>query len=133
MSLKTLIMIMALFSLIWGTGFLLLPIQMWAMYGINLDITGVYMARELGSIFFMLGVILWFARNDTGSQSLQAIVLGLFVGNTIGFVVSLIGQLTAGINALGWVAVAAYFLLALGFGTHLLKPTKARVRARHVS
>jgi hypothetical protein len=90
------------------------------------------MARMLGTVFFMLGVILWFARDDPGSQSLRAIILGLFVGNSIGFVVSLVGQLSSGITALGWMAVGAYLLLGLGFGYYLIIPESTVVRARQV-
>ena len=53
---------------------------------------------------------------------MRAITTGLFIGNVIGFIASLIGQFTAGITLLGWVAVVAYLLLALGFGYFLLKP-----------
>ena len=55
MKLSTLIFIMAVFSLVWGAGFLLLPVQVWSLYGVELDLGGIYMARELGTVFFMLG------------------------------------------------------------------------------
>jgi hypothetical protein len=130
MNLKTLIIIMGVFCLVWGAGFLLFPVQLWSLYGIQLDSGGIYMARMLGTVFFMLGVILWFARDDPGSQSLRAIILGLFVGNSIGFVVSLVGQLSSGITALGWMAVAAYLLLGLGFGYYLIIQGSTVLRAR---
>jgi hypothetical protein len=132
MKLKTLIVIMSLFSLVWGAGFLLLPVQLWSLYGVALDSQGIYMARMLGVVFFMLGLILWFARNDPGSQSSRAIVLGLFAGNLIGFVVSLVGQLSSGISALGWMGVASYLLLGLGFGYYLLKPASGSVKVEQV-
>ena len=122
MKLKTLIVIMALLCLVWGAGFLLLPVQMWSLYGIDLDAAGIYIARELGSVFFMLGLILWFARNDPGSQSLRAIVIGLCLGNLIGFIVTTIGQLTTEVSALGWVGAGMWLMLALGFGYYLLNP-----------
>jgi hypothetical protein len=132
MKLKTLIVIMSLFSLVWGAGFLLLPVQLWSLYGVALDSQGIYMARMLGVVFFMLGLILWFARNDPGSQSSRAIVLGLFAGNLIGFVVSLVGQLSSEISALGWMGVASYLLLGLGFGYYLLKPANGSVKVGQV-
>jgi len=126
MKLNTLIIIMALLSLLWGAGFILLPGPMWSMYGLTLDSSGTYVSRELGTIFFMLGVILWFARNAPGSQALRAIVLGLFIGNALGFVVTLIGQFSSGVNAMGWVGAMLYLLLALGFGYYALKaPSEA--------
>jgi xanthine/uracil permease len=128
-----LILVMGLFCLVWGAGFLLLPVQMWSLYGVPLDSQGVYMARMLGVVFFMLGLILWFARNDPGSQSSRAIVLGLFAGNLVGFIVALVGQLSAGISALGWLGVASYLFLGLGFGYFLLKPAGREMRVGPVS
>lgn len=73
------------------------------------------MSRQLGTLFMMLGLILWFAKGDKGSVALHAIVLGLFIGNALGFILGLIGQLTVEVSALGWVGVLSYLLLALGF------------------
>ena len=126
MKLNTLILIMALLSLFWGAGFILLPGLMWSMYGLTLNSSGIYISRELGTIFFMLGVILWFARNAPGSQALRAIVLGLFIGNALGFIVTMIGQFSSGVNAMGWVGAGLYALLTLGFGYYTLKaPSEA--------
>lgn len=118
---KILIMVMAIMSLVWGIGFILIPKFFWSLYGIALDSQGIYMSRQLGTLFVMLGLILWFAKEDKGSVALHAIILGLFIGNTLGFILGLIGQLTIEISALGWVGVLSYLLLALGFGYILLK------------
>src|SRR4030042_1201713 len=122
MKLNTLVVIMALLSLIWGAGFILVPTFFWSLNGLALDAGGVYMSRQLGVVFFMLGMILWLARNVQDPVALRAIAAGLFIGNTIGFVVALIGQFSAGISVLGWVGVVSYFMLALGFGYYLVKP-----------
>ena len=129
MKLNILVLIMALFSLVWGAGFILVPVVALSLYGLSLNAGGVYISRELGTVFFMLGMILWFARKDPGSQALRGIVLGLFVGNAIGFVVTLIGQLSTEVSVLGWVGVLAYFLLALGFGYYSIKPPSRTISA----
>ncbi len=121
MKVKTLIIIMALLSLIWGIGFILMPKFFWSLYGLSLDTGGVYMSRQLGVVFFILGLVLWLARNTQEALAVRAISLGLFVGNILGFVVALIGQFSAGISLLGWVGVACYLLLAAGFGVFLLR------------
>lgn len=122
MKLKTLLVIMALFSLIWGAGFILVPTFFWSLYGLALDAGGVYMSRQLGVVFFMLGLILWLARNEHSPVALRAMTIGLFSGNVLGFGVALVGQFSARISMLGWVGIASYFLLALGFGYYLAKP-----------
>lgn len=121
MKLTTLIVIMAVFSLVWGAGFILVPAFFWSLYGLDLDTGGVYMSRQLGVVFLMLGLILWLARGTRHPEALRAITLGLCVGNALGFVVAFYGQLTAGISALGWMGVACYLLLGLGFGYYLVK------------
>ena len=121
MKLNTLILIMAILCLIWGIGFILLPVFFWSLYGLTLDAGGVYMSRQLGVVFFILGLILWLARKTQDSGALRVITIGLFIGNMLGFVVALIGQFSAGISVLGWVGVVSYFLLALGFGYYLVK------------
>jgi hypothetical protein len=118
---KILIIIMAIFSLVWGVGFILTPKFFWSLYGIALDSQGVYMSRLLGTLFFMLGLILWLAKGDPGSIALRAILIGLFIGNALGFILALIGQLTVDISALGWVGVLSFLLFALGFGYTLIK------------
>ena len=75
------------------------------------------MTQLFGAAFILLSILLWFARNAPGSDvALRAIVLAVFVGDTIGFIVALLGQLAKVANALGWITVALYLLLALGFG-----------------
>jgi hypothetical protein len=112
MKLNTLIVIMALLSLIWGAGFIIVPTTFWSLYGLTLDVGGVYMSRQFGVVFFMLGMILWLARKGQGRVALRAMTIGLFCGNALGFVVALIGQFSARISMLGWVGVISYFLLA---------------------
>ena len=123
MKVKTLMLIMALLCLLWGVGFILFPAPFWALYGLTLDEGGIYMARQLGVVFGMLGLVLWLVRDDVEARALRGIALGLCIGNALGLVVALYGQLTAGISALGWLGVVTYLLLALGFGYCLLKPT----------
>lgn len=121
MKLTTLILIMALLSLVWGAGFILLPGPMWLMYGLILDASGIYVSRELGAIFFTLGVVLWLARNYLELHTQRAIAIGLFIGNVLGFIVTLVGQFSTGVNAMGWVGAVLYLLLALGFGYYALR------------
>lgn len=127
MKLNTLIVIMALLSLIWGAGFILIPTFFWSLYGLALDAGGEYMSRQLGVVFFMLGLILWLARKEQSPVALRAMTIGLFCGNVLGFVVALIGQFGAGISMLGWVGIVSYFLLALGFGYYLVRPVDSHI------
>ena len=58
----------------------------------------------------------WFARDAGESKARRGIVIALFVGDVLGFIVALLGQLSGVLNALGWSTVALYLLFALGYG-----------------
>ena len=74
------------------------------------------MAQLLGAALLGFAVILWLCKDAEDSSVRQAILLGLFVAEAVGFVVALIIQLGGSINALGWSTVIIYLLAALGFG-----------------
>jgi hypothetical protein len=116
MKLGTLMVIKAIIVIVFGIGFVAVPAAVLSYYGVTLDPVGVYMTRLFGAAFILLGILLWFARRDSGSPALRAIVLGVFIGDLIGFVVTLSGQISGIFNPLGWLNVALYFLLTLGFG-----------------
>ena len=107
----------AVIVVVFGIGFVLMPTNIMAFYGLTLNPGGAVMAQLFGASFILLGILLWFAKNAPSSDvALRAIVLAVFVGDAIGFIVALLAQLSGMMNALGWVTVALYLLLALGFG-----------------
>jgi hypothetical protein len=124
MKLNTLILIMAVLSLVWGAGFLLVPAYFWSLYGLELDAGGVYIARMLGVIFFTLGLVLWLVRKELSPAAQRLVGAGLFIGNSLGFAVVLLGQFSADISAMGWVGAVSYLFLAVGFGWYALRPAR---------
>lgn len=117
MKLSSLMAIKAIIVAVFGIGFVLTPATVMSFYGVTLDAGGVYMTQLFGAAFILLGVLLWFARAASASDvALRAIVTAVAVGDAIGFLVALLAQLSGVVNALGWVTVALYLLLALGFG-----------------
>jgi hypothetical protein len=115
MKLWHLMIIKAVICLAFGLGMVLIPSTLMDLYGMALGAEGLLMTRLLGCSFLLLATLLFLARKDPGSDSLTAIVLGVIVGDTIGFVVALVGQISGVVNALGWTTVLIYLLLALGF------------------
>jgi hypothetical protein len=120
MRISYLFIIGAVLALVFGLGFVLLPEQLLSIYGITTDPGGILTARLFGTALVGVGVLNWFARNADESDARRAIVLGLFVLNALGFIVLLLAQLAGVVNGLGWVNVAIYLLLALGFGYFLM-------------
>ena len=124
MKLGTLMLVTAIVAGLFGIGFVLAPAQVLAPYGVEANAQMEQLGGLFGATLILLAVLTWSARNAPDSPARQAIVLGIFVGEAIGFVVSLMGQLEGVMNALGWstVAIYAFFTLAYGYFQFLAKP-----------
>lgn len=116
MKLKNVMFAKALVCLFFGIPLLFIPAQLMRLYGLELDFSGMVMARLYGAA--MLGNLLltWWAREDNGSISQTAIILQMFLYNGIGFVITLMATLTEVMNAFGWTAVGIYLFFMVGFG-----------------
>lgn len=121
MTLKNWMIAKAVIVLVFGIGFVILPETLLSFYGTSVGQGGILMSRLFGQAFILLGILLWFARNTTESTTQRAFVLAVFVGDVIGFIITLMGQLSNTMNVLGWLNVALYLVLALGFGYFLIR------------
>ena len=115
MKLSNFLIVKAIISLIFGLGFVFVPSVLMSIYGVTLDAGGALVGQMLGAALTGIGLICWFAR-AADKQALQAITQSLFIGDSIGFIVTLIAQLAGTMNALGWLTVAIWLFLALGLG-----------------
>jgi hypothetical protein len=115
MKLSSFLTAKAIISLVFGIGFVAIPAAVWSMYGVTLDPVGILMTRFVAACLIGIGLICWITRN-ADFNTLKGITLSLFIGDTIGFIVALSGQLGGLMNTLGWIIVAIWFLLALGLG-----------------
>ena len=116
MKLNMFMTIVAVAAGLFGLGFIFSPEQILSFYGAAPNESANYMAQLFGAALLGIAVILWLCKDAEDSPVRQAILLGLFVVEGVGFVVTLITQLGGGINALGWSTVIMYLLFALGFG-----------------
>jgi len=124
MKLSTLFTANAIFAAILGLAFVSMPEIAMSFFGVTLGPGGVYVARLLGGVLLGVAVLTWSARNAGESEARKAIILSRLVCETLGFIVTLLGQLTGVVNALGWLTVAITLLFALGFGYfQFMKPS----------
>ena len=121
MRIKHLMIVKAIVCLGFGLPMLLVPLQLMAVYGLELDLNGVVLARLYGGALLGNTLLTWFTRNDTGSKSLHAAVLYLFVYDGINFLVTLLATLSGIMSIMGWSAVAMYLFFTLGFGYALFR------------
>ncbi len=117
MKLSTLMVINTFISAVFGIAFVLIPWQVFSLYGV-VQPTPVlnYVGQLFGVSLVTFSVLTWSARNADASDARKAIVLAFFIGDGIGFIIALIAQLGGVVNTLGWSTVAIYLFLALGFG-----------------
>ena len=116
MKLGTFISIHSILLFLFGLGFLLIPAWMLFVYGTSTNSTGLLTARVFGIGNIQLSIIMWASRNDVGSKILKTLVLLLFIGNALAFMLALQAQISVVFNALGWTNVVLYLLFACGYG-----------------
>ena len=106
MKLNIFMAIVAVVAGLFGLGFVFIPQQVLSFYGAAPDVTANYMAQLFGAALLGFAAILWLCKDAEDSPVRQAILLGLFVAEGVGFVIALKTQLGGGINALGWSTVS---------------------------
>ncbi|MFC2036667.1 hypothetical protein ACFLYD_01680 [Chloroflexota bacterium] len=126
MKLSTLMVVKAVVCLGFGIALLAIPGPLMSLYGITLDEGGILVARLYGASLMGNLMLTWFSRNDPGSEALRAAVLGLFVYDAVGLIVTLIAMFSGVMNALGWSVVAIYLVFTVGYGYfQFVKPSKS--------
>jgi hypothetical protein len=115
MKLPTFLSIVGLVSILFGIGFVAVPAEVLAQYGVAPDSHTIFMSRLFGAALIQIGVLVWRARNVVDSLGRGAIVLSGLIGMVVAFAVALHGQMNGVANALGWSTVVIYALFAIGF------------------
>jgi hypothetical protein len=121
MKLKILLVINAIVTIVFGVAFICVPSQVYSQYGIESNLHLNYSGQIFGAALLAIALLSWLVRNTTDSVTKRAIVVAFFVGDTVGFIVSLIAQFRGAMNAVGWSVVVIYLLLALGFASFTFK------------
>ena len=116
MKLSAMFTINTVVSILFGLGFVVMPATLLSFYAVVLPDAGLYISRLLGCALIGFGIITWLLRNVAeGSGEGRGMLLGLWVSDLLAFAFSLYYQLQEIANALGWLTVALYLLLGLGF------------------
>jgi hypothetical protein len=120
MTFRTMMTIKAVVCLSLGVPILIAPVFFYSLFGASLNPGGIFAAREYGASLIGNLMLTWFAKNAVESDVRRAIALALCVYDAIGFVVTLMAQLSGVLGPLGWFAAAIYLFFAIGFGRFLL-------------
>ena len=123
MKFTTLMIIKAVVCLVLGVPILLAPEFLYSLFGASLNVGGAFAAREYGASLIGNLMLTWFAKYADDSDARRAIILDLCIYDIIGFIVTLLAQLSGVLGPLGWLAVLIYLFFAVAFG-YLLLPRK---------
>jgi hypothetical protein len=114
----------AVVTLIYAVGALLVPEILLSQYGFAVNPASTLSMRFLGVQFALEGALAWFARNVADPSARRAILSAYLVGFALGTIVSLFGTLSGILGAFGWSAVGLDVLFTLGFRYFLfVKPS----------
>lgn len=116
--------VIAVISVLNGIGLLLTPAAVLTTYGIEPVPGAVLGFRLLGLTLVEFGLINWFVRNSHDWTALRGLLVGGTIGYLLGLVVSLWATLAHVMNPAGWVLVATYAVLLLGYVYSLWAGTK---------
>jgi len=116
-TIKHLFTLHGIIALVNGAVIVVVPALYMSIFGITIESPDtIFISRLLGAALLTYGFVAWLARDAGPSDARQAIVLGFFISIAIGFVITLVAQLTGVMNTLGWALVALYFLIGLDYG-----------------
>ena len=122
MKLATLFTVGAILSIAFAVPLLLVPGEFLPMYAVETTPGAVLLSRLLGAAFTAIGVLSWQARSlPEESAGARVVVRALLVGNSIGFLVTLVSRVQGVGNALGWSSVVIYALLAGAYGMFAMR------------
>jgi uncharacterized membrane protein YfcA len=130
MDAKLYLTIASIIAILYGIGFVLIPAEIAALYGLTPDPTAVLSDRFFGSALLAWGVIGWLARDFQDWSAVRGVLIGTAVGDVVGGLVNIWGTMQGLFNALAWSTTILYLLLLLGalycLSTGARKPADAR-------
>ncbi|RJP55953.1 MAG: hypothetical protein C4557_00515 [Anaerolineaceae bacterium] len=116
MKLQNLYLLNAALALIFSLGLLFMTPTMLTLFGFN-DTAGTrLLAQFIGVELAVGGMVTLLARDVADPKTRSAINYSNLIACVLGFVIALNGTLTGVMNALGYLPVVIYAVLALGFG-----------------
>ena len=104
----------SILTAVFGLGFVLIPGQILPIYGVEPNASLIFLANLFGAVLLSLALLAWLSRKFNDSEARRVIILALFIGEVLGFVLAFIGQINGILNALGWFIVLIYLLMTLG-------------------
>jgi hypothetical protein len=125
MNYRLLFIINALVVLVFGVGYLVVPVVVLKQFGTETTVPVQIVARFFGSALLGLGLVLWFAKDVTDETVQRNFGYALLGTSVVGLILAIYGSASsqAVIRTNAWIPILLYALFALGYGYLIfLKP-----------
>lgn len=99
----------------YAVALLVVPTQLWAVFGMDADASGIWVSRYAGAIALGVAALAFFARRIESMESRRALDGGFLVATSGGLVIGLWAQYVQAFNALGWINVATAAAMAVAY------------------
>ena len=129
MTLRRLLILEAVFSLVTGLVLLLLPAWTLDLYGLETDPQGLFMTQTAAGLYIGVGLLAWLCRNVAQREFARSLTAMYIVYHLVLLAVALIAWLGSDFDFdLGWVSVLveAAFGLAFGYFTYRARDAGGR-------
>jgi hypothetical protein len=120
MKLRHLFIINIFIAFFFGGSCTFFPHFVFSLYNLVPDESAIWVTRLVGGSILGFATLMWFGIKTPSAESRRAIAIALLVQDSIGFVGSLVFQLTGKVNVFGWFSLALYGVLALAYAYFLL-------------
>jgi hypothetical protein len=117
--LKRFLALAAIITLINGVLYTLVPGALLPNYHLDPTPSAELGFRLFGAALLTFGLILWFLRDSREWTAIRGLLIGASVGNIAGLIVTVWATISGVMNGAGWLFVATYGLLLLGYAYSL--------------
>ena len=101
---------------VFGVAMASVPAWMGKTFGLDLNESGILLARLFGAAFIFAAIVNYYVRSSSSSDpAVRGLVVASVIANLTGFVFALMATLGGTMNALGWLPTALYGIFALVF------------------
>jgi hypothetical protein len=127
MNYRIMFILNAIVVVLFGAFFLILPQTALALFGTEVYVSNLFLARFFGGAMLMSGIFIWFLKDAFDQKTQKTLGITLLAGSVGGFVLSLIGMTSAGvIRSNGWILLVITVVFSLGYAFLLfLQPQMA--------
>jgi hypothetical protein len=126
MNYRTIFILNAIVVVAFGAFFLIMPQTALSLFGAEVYVSTLLVARFFGGAMLMSGILIWFLKDVFDQKTQKSLGMTMLAGSVGGFVLSLLGTISNGvIRTNGWIllVVTVVFSMCYAFLLFLIPQT----------